>query len=117
MALAVAGLVTSNGGLDTLLPAIVLALNCVGLYTVLRKGPMVPRSWDRKRIILSVTVSAAFAAAMLILVVIPSLQSDDSTMRTTGFMIAAVLLASLAGGAVLARKEDRLARASSSGTN
>jgi hypothetical protein len=112
--LAAAGLITSDGGLDALLPALVLLFVCLSLYAIIRQGPKTPQLWDRKRIILSVTIAAAFAAAVLILVIVPSLQSEDSTMRTTGFMIAGVLLGSLAGGALFARKEHRLAQSSNS---
>jgi uncharacterized membrane protein YfcA len=106
-----AGIFLSDGVEDGIPPAAVLILTCISLYVAVRRPLPPPRTWDRKRVVLTAALTVPVVVFIFGVALIPMIrQTEDSAARVAAVVYAAIILGSLALGVSIARREHRLAQ-------
>ncbi len=106
-----AGIFLSDGVEDAIPPAAVLILTCISLYVAVRRPWPPPKPWDRKRVVLTAAVTVPFVVFIFGVALIPMIrQTEDSAVRVSAAVGAAIIVASLALAVSIARREHRLAQ-------
>ena len=106
-----AGILLSDSVKDAIPPAAVLILTCIAMYTAVRRPLPPPKPWDRKRVVLTVALTAPFVAFIFGVALIPMIrQTEDSSVRVSAVVIGALILASLGLAVTIARREHRMAQ-------